>query len=90
MLIARLRSVADGRQDGTVYGHCVWMAAGVVMGTREVREEHVNGRRDKGNARIEMNRDRQAEFRAASAERPQRSPGLRSSPEPAQKLVWPA
>ena len=46
------------------------MAAGVVMGTREVREEHVNGRRDKGNARIEMNRDRQAEFRAASAERP--------------------
>ena len=58
MLIARLRSVADGRQVGTVYGHCVWMAAGVVMGTREVRKEHVNRRRDKGNARIEMNRDR--------------------------------
>ena len=34
MLIARLRSVADGRQVGTVYGHCVWMAAGVVMGAR--------------------------------------------------------
>ena len=59
------------------------------MGTRVVREEHVDGRRDRGNERIEMNRDRQAEFRAASAERPQWS-GLRSSPEPAQKLVWPA
>ena len=79
MLIARLRSVADGRQVGTVYGQCGWMpAAGVEMGTTVVREEHVDGRRDTGNERIEMNRDRQAEFRAASAERLQWS-GLRSS-----------
>ena len=57
-------TVADGRhQVGTVYGHCVWTAAGVVMGTRVVREEHVDGRRDRGNERIEMSRDRQAEFR---------------------------
>ena len=76
-------TVADGRhQVGTVYGHCVWTAAGVVMGTRVVREEHVDGRRDRGNERVEMSKDRQAEFRhpgRASAERRsavERSPQL--------------
>ena len=58
-------STRMGWQVGTVYGRCVWMAAG---GSHRYprgfcgRERHGDGRRDRGrNERKEMSRDRQAE-----------------------------
>ena len=64
------RQVGDSRHS--VWTLCVDGSGGSHgYQSGERRACTVDGRRDRGNERIEMNRDRQAEFRAASAERPQ-------------------